>query len=36
MNEELQIEAKQTEFEEMFEKISKARENYQKKVKNVI
>lgn len=36
MNEELKIEAKQTEFEEMFEKISKARENYQKKVKNVI
>ena len=36
MNEELQIEAKQTEFEEMFEKISKAREKYQKRIKDVI
>lgn len=36
MNEDLQVEAEQTEFEKMFKKISKARENYQKKVKNVI
>ena len=36
MNEDLQVEAKQTEFEKMFDKISKARENYQKRIKDVI
>jgi hypothetical protein len=36
MNEDLQVEAKQTKFEEMFDKISKARENYQKRIKDVI
>lgn len=36
MNGDLQVEAKQTKFEEMFDKISKARENYQKRIKDVI
>ena len=36
MNEDLQVKAKQTEFEKMFYKISKARENYQKRIKDVI
>lgn len=36
MNEDLQVEARQTEFEKMFNKISKARENYQKRIKDVI
>lgn len=36
MNEDLQVEAEQTEFEKMFNKISKARENYQKRIKDVI
>ena len=36
MNEDSQIEAKQTEFEKMFNKISKAREIYQKRIKYVI
>ena len=36
MNEDLQLEARQTEFEKMFNKISKARENSQKRIKDVI
>ena len=36
MNEDLQVKAKQTEFEKMFDKISKARENCQKRIKDVI
>lgn len=36
MNEDLQVEAEQTEFEKMFDKISKAREDYQKRIKDVI
>ena len=36
MNEYLQVKAKQTDFEKMFDKISKARENCQKRIKDVI
>jgi hypothetical protein len=36
MNEDLQVKAKQTDFEKMFDKISKARENCQKRIKDVI
>ena|GEM_PF-1899462 len=36
MNEDLQVEAEQTEFEKMFKEISKAREDYQKRIKDVI
>jgi hypothetical protein len=36
MNEDLQVEAEQTEFEKMFKKISEAREKYQKRIKDVI
>lgn len=36
MNEDLQVKAEQTEFEKMFYKISKARENSQKRIKDVI
>lgn len=36
MNEDLQVEAEQTEFGKMFKKISKAREDYQKGIKDVI
>lgn len=36
MNEDLQLEAGQTEFEKMFDEISKARENSQKRIKDVI
>lgn len=36
MNEDLQVKAEQTEFEKMFKKISKARENHQKRIKDVI
>ena len=36
MNEDFQVKAKQTDFEKMFDKISKARENCQKRIKDVI
>ena len=36
MNGDLQVKAEQTEFEKMFDKISKARENCQKRIKDVI
>ena len=36
MNEDLQVEAEQTEFEKMFKERSKAREDYQKRIKDVI